>query len=172
MLVSCGDNKNLVVAKGFLMTREEFEILVSTLKEKTNLKKDVVFEILIQKYVTFLDETGYDVTFDIPNILVHSKMFYIEDYYIEIENENVELITIDDLKLHLKELPKMKKENEIDIILKDTIKELIINKKINYWASAEVPYGIEKNMRKKDIKQHIFVANQKTIYGIERRDIL
>lgn len=172
MLVSYKNNKNLVVAKGFLMTREEFEILVSTLKEKTNLKKDVVFEILIQKYVTFLDETGYDVTFDIPNILVHSKMFYIEDLYSEIENENVELITIDDLKLHLKELPKMKKENEIDIILKDTIKELIINEKINYWANAKVTYAIEQNMRKKDIKQHIFVANQKTTCGIERRNIL
>jgi hypothetical protein len=130
MLIEYGENKNLIVAKGFLMTHDEFNVLLKRLIEVTKIEKNSACRNLM-KHTLFLDETGYDVTFDIPNILVYSKMLQVE------EDSNVEIISLNKLKDELKQKKKMKKENEIDIILQDTI------------------------MGKTDIKQLTFVANQR-----------
>jgi hypothetical protein len=154
MLIEYGENKNLIVAKGFLMTHDEFNVLLKRLIEVTKIEKNSACRNLM-KHTLFLDETGYDVTFDIPNILVYSKMLQVE------EDSNVEIISLNELKDELKQKKKMRKENEIDVILKDTIKELILEYKIKYWISTKDIYAIDTIMGKTDIKQLTFVANQR-----------
>jgi hypothetical protein len=154
MLIEYGENKNLIVAKGFLMTHDEFNVLLKRLIEVTKMEENSACRSLM-KHTLFLDETGYDVTFDIPNILVYSKMLQVE------EDSNVEIISLNELKDELKQKKKMRKENEIDVILKDTIKELILEYKIKYWISTKDIYAIDTIMGKTDIKQLTFVANQR-----------
>lgn len=156
MFIEYGENKNLLVAKGFLMTQEEFDLLLLTLIRKTNMEEKDVYRSLM-KYVIFIDRTGYDVTFNIPNILVYSKMFYVE------EEDNIEMLSLNELNEKLKQQKKIKKENEVDFILKDTIRELILEDKIKYWINAKDAYSIDCRMKKKSIKQLTFVANQKSI---------
>lgn len=152
IIAEYGESKNLIVAKGFLMTHDEFNVLLKRLIEVTKMEENSACRSLM-KHTLFLDETGYDVTFDIPNILIYSKMLQVE------EDSNVEIISLNELKDELKQKKKMRKENEIDIILKDTIKELILEEKIKYWIDTK-GYAIDI-MGKRDIRQLTFVANQR-----------